>query len=284
MRFGLTSINVGLSSEDIVALAILAESVGLESLWTFEHVMVPIDYTSRYPYSRGGKMPVTPTTAFYDPLITLAHLAAVTETLRLGTGVNILPQHNPLYLAKQVATLDSLSQGRLSLGLGVGWLREEFEALGVPFARRGARFDDYLRAMKQLWSGDEVQHESDFLTWRGFKSFPRPAQRPHPPIIIGGTSKAAFRRVVRHGDGWFAPNRGLEQLAAWIDELSQVAGQEGRGMASVEISAMWHWGQEWESIEAYEALGVSRLVTPVWALGPEPRTGLEALGAKLASR
>ena len=148
MKFGLIPINIGVDSVDqMVGLAQLAENAGYESVWTFEHVIVPLNYESKYPYDASGKMGAAPESPFVDPLLALTAVAASTKTLRLGTGVNILSQVNPLYMAKQAASLDFISNGRFMLGVGIGWLREEFEALGVPFERRGARFDDYVVAM-----------------------------------------------------------------------------------------------------------------------------------------
>lgn len=184
MKIGLIPINVGQSKvEHMIGLAQLAEGLGFESVWTFEHVIVPVDYQSKYPYDESGKMGAEPETNFVDPLIALSAVAACTKTIRLATGVNILPQTNPLYLAKQAASLDLVSNGRFSLGVGIGWLKEEFAALGVPFERRGARFDDYIQAMRKVWSTDVVEHKSDFLDWSDFKSYPIPVQDPFPVII-----------------------------------------------------------------------------------------------------
>ena len=284
MNIGLASVNVGgLDGAGMATLARVAEEVGVESFWTFEHVMVPNHYASVYPYSRSGKMPVLPETPFVDPLITLAHLAGVTSTLKLATGVNIMPQANPLLLAKQVASLDHLSDGRLILGLGAGWLEEESGAMGVPFEKRGARFNDYLVAVKKVWSGETVEHQSEFLNWSGFKSYPVPVQKPHPPLIIGGTSPAALRRVVRHGDGWFAPSRNLEELGEMCGALREVASREGRDYQSLQISAMWGGVQEGlESIPAYKELGVTRLILGMHHLeGSDPLKGLESLGHRV---
>ena len=149
--FGLISVNTGFrSGEETIEFAQKAESVGLDSVWTFEHAMIPMDYESKYPYSDDGKMGGTPDINIVDPMIALAAVAASTKTLKLGTGVNILPQANPLYLAKHAAGIDFMSNGRFMLGVGLGWLREEYEALGVPFERRGARFDDYLVALRKV--------------------------------------------------------------------------------------------------------------------------------------
>lgn len=282
MKLGIVPINVGFTSPaQVTALALKAEEVGLESVWTFEHVIVPADYESTYPYSSKGKMGATPETPFLDPLIALAHVAAVTETLKIGTSVNILPQTNPLLAAKQVASLDVLSGGRLLYGVGVGWLEEEYVAMGTPFARRGKRFDDYLVAMKKVWAGGSVEHQSDFLQWSGFESHPLPAQRPHPPVLIGGTSDAAFRRVARHGDGWVAPNAGVEALRGHLERLNRIAEAEGRELDSIEVTSMWVYAKEPDALSEYEDLGVSRLLVPLLATGLEPLAGIEMLGERV---
>ena len=182
MKFGLIPCNIGVSDVGtMLHMATTAEKVGLESIWTFEHAIVPMNYESRYPYSGDGKMPVTPETNFVDPLIALATIAANTTTLRLGTGVNILPQVNPLMLAKQAASLDFVSGGRFMLGIGIGWLEEEFDALGVPFARRGARFADYVEAMRKVWS---TVVEGAYQPWPN-RATRRMACLLDPPITSG---------------------------------------------------------------------------------------------------
>ena len=267
MKVGLIPVNVGVKSVDaMIEIARSAETHGFESLWTFEHVIVPVDYASKYPYSGDGKMAVTPETNFVDPLIALASIAANTERVRLATGVNILPQTNPLMLAKQAASLDFVSKGRFLLGVGIGWLAEEFAALGVPFERRGARFDDAIQAMRKVWSGDVVEHESEFLHWTGFKSHPTPIQNPFP-VIIGGSKGKAFERVARHGDGWYAPTANLKQLAALMPQLDAACAAAGRTRASVEITAMWIPAVEGvDVVPRYAELGVDRLVIPLPAI------------------
>lgn len=284
MKVGIIPINVYLQSpEAIVALARKSEQVGLESVWTFEHAIVPLEYDSRYPYNPSGKMGATPETPFVDPLIALGFIAAHTKTLRLGTGVNILPQVKPLLFAKQAASIDFVSNGRLLLGVGTGWLREEYAALGTPFERRGARFEDALVAMKKVWSGEVVNHESEFISWKNFKSYPLPTQRPHPPIIVGGATPAALRRVVRHGDGWFIPDAGVERVRARIEGLRTVARELGRDPATIELTAMWNYALEPDALPKYQELGVSRLVVMLTALGSEdPMAGVENLGNTVA--
>jgi probable F420-dependent oxidoreductase len=286
MKIGIAPVNVGPDVHAFARIAEKAESVGVESVWTFEHVMVPLAYESTYPYHRSGKMPVKPETNFVDPFLALAHIAATTRTVRLGTGVSILPQASPLLFAKQAASLDALSGGRLLLGVGAGWLREEFAAMGVPFARRGARFDDYLTALKKVWAGAVVEHESEFISWSGFKSYPLPAQRPHPPLLIGGISKAALRRVVSHGDGWFAPTEGVDQMGKLLGDLRGHAAAAGRDLGTIELSALWLYRKEGAaSLSAYRDLGVSRLVIPLHQLGDDdPIVGLDRLADDLLSK
>jgi len=286
MHIGLVPINVGFSDPEIVcSLATKAEEVGLESVFTFEHVIVPAEYASRYPYHAKGKMAATPETPFLDPLIALAFVAGATKRVRLGTGVNILPQTNPLLAAKQVASLDCLSGGRVLYGVGVGWLKEEFEALGVPFEHRGRRFDDYLVAMKKVWSGELVEHESEFVHWHGFKSYPTPKQRPHPHLIVGGTSDAAYNRVARHADGWIAPNESADDLERMLGRLREVVRAAGRDPARISVTAMWVPRKEPDALSRYEDLGVERLIAPLFGLpGGSPLEGIERLGELAAKR
>ncbi len=287
MKFGIVPINITRSPERMVELARKAEAAGVESVWTFEHVVMPVDYASRYPYASEGKMPGTPPeTPFLDPFVALTYVAAHTTTLRLGTGVSILPQANPLYFAKQAASLDVLSGGRLLLGLGAGWLREEYAALGVPFDRRGARFDDYLAALKQVWSGEVVEHHSNFLDWSGFKSYPLPLQQPHLPLIIGGDADAALARVAAYGDGWFAPSNDLGQLAARLDRLRALAALASRDPSTIEITVLWPFVHEGAAgvIARYEALGVTRLICPLATLGERnPLNGVDRLAEVIAA-
>ncbi len=281
MKFGLIPVNIGVQSpEQIVDMAQLAESLRFESVWTFEHVMVPLDYASKYPYNPTGKMGVAPEINLVDPLIALSLVAQATSTIRLGTGVNILSQVNPLYLAKQAASLDFVSGGRFMLGVGIGWLKEEFEALGVPYERRGARFDDYLVAMKKVWSGEVVEHESDFVSWHGFKSYPVPTQKPHLPVIIGGSKGKILERIAKHGDGWFAPTGG-DELKTSLDALRTLCDAEGRDFAEIEITTMWPGQGGSDAVETLADMGVGRLVVPVMALGADPAAGIEKLAAEV---
>ena len=213
MKFGVMFANTGFGSSPAgaVALAQAAEAGGFETLWTVEHVVVPSGYESPYPYDPSGKMAGgAEVFDLPDPLIWLTWAAAHTERIRLATGVLVLPQRNPVVTAKELATLDHLSGGRLTLGVGAGWLAEEFAALGVPFIERGARLDEYIDVLRELWSpaNDEEKSSVDGR----FVSFERCIMRPRPangtiPIIVGGHTPVAARRAGRRGDGFFPGER-----------------------------------------------------------------------------
>jgi probable F420-dependent oxidoreductase len=283
MKFGLIPVNIGVATaQQMIGMAQLAESVGFESVWTFEHVIVPVDYRSKYPYSPNGKMGATPETNFFDPLIALTAIAASTKQIRLGTGVNILSQTNPLLLAKQTASLDRISGGRFMLGVGIGWLQEEFVAMGTPFERRGARFDDYVTAMRKVWSGDVVEHDSDFLRWHGFKSYPLPVQKPMP-VIIGGAKGKVFERIAKHGDGWFAPIADPVELGKALAELRSVCNTVGRNYADIEITTMWSPEAGLDSIKRLEALGVARVTLFAAAVG-DPVAAIKRIGTEVIAK
>jgi len=279
MKIGLIPVNIGTTDIDaMTGMAQRAEQLGYESVWTFEHVIVPMDYASKYPYNDSGKMGAEPESPFVDPLIALTAIATATKSLRLGTGVNILSQANPLFMAKQAASLDALSGGRLMLGVGIGWLEEEFDAMGVPFERRGARFDDYVQAMRKVWSGDVVEHSSEFINWRNFKSYPLPAQSPLP-LIMGGNKGKIFERIARYGNGWFVPGTDVNEIKAMLDQMRKVCAQEQRDPSEIEITVMWPGVGGQAALDALAEIGVHRAVVPLPALGPDPVEGMESLAA-----
>lgn len=283
MKVGVVSINVGgpATAERMIETVQHAEAAGIESVWTFEHVIVPTDYQSKYPYDRSGKMPIPPQAWFLDPLISLAHVAAATKSIRLGTGVNILPQTNPLLFAKQAASLDALSRGRLTLGLGIGWLAEEYQAMGTPFERRGARFDDYLDAIKKVWTGEVVEHESEFLSWHGFMSHPTPTQKPHPPILIGGATHKTLQRIVDSAQGWYAPSDSSTELTAKIATLRQLAAGAGRPFESIDITTNWRIAKRPDALPELEDLGITRVVVLLSATGEsDPRKAIDLVAAR----
>ncbi len=285
MHFGIIPINIEVSGLDqIIAVAQRAEALGIESVWTAEHVIVPVDMESKYPYTETGKMPLDETADFFDPLVTLAAVAGATSTLKLGTGINILPQANPLLLAKQAASLDALSGGRLLLGLGLGWMREEFAAMGTPFERRGARFDDYLQAMRKVWSGEVVEHRSDFLDWSGFRSHPTPARKAALPVLIGGHAGKALQRAALYGDGWYPAIYSAAELAPLLQQLRATCADVGRNYADIEITAIWAASSGLDEIKRYRDLGVSRLTVPLQSIGDDHLASVQWLADEVMAK
>ena len=237
MKFGLMSANLMGNVEGAAAgeLAQKAEEVGFHSIWAVEHAVVPLEYASTYPYDDGGRLFKGASQLDHsDPLIWLAFAAAATTKIRLATGILILPQRNPLIAAKEIASLDRLSNGRLDLGIGVGWRREEFEALGVPFEARGARTDEYLRALKVLWSETEAEFHGNFVDFAPVYCQPKPTQQPIP-ILVGGHSDRAAQRAGELGDVFFPAERPIETLVSLHSLARQHAEKSGRDPSKIEL-------------------------------------------------
>lgn len=269
MKFGIVPINLGEFTDPQVMTAFVqkAEALGYESVWTAEHVIIPQHYDSVYPYNPSGKVPFKADAAIIDPLVALTFIASATTRLRLGTGVNILSQMNPLYLAKWASSIDHLSQGRLMLGLGIGWLREEFAAIGVPFEHRGKRANEYLEALKAVWTGDEVNYQGEFVNWQGFVMRPTPVQPGGVPLVIGGVSAPAIRRTARYGDGWYVIGKDVDEYRAHMQALTEECQRQGRNPADIEVTGYWdYYNQGIDSLSVYEELGVQRLLINVHAL------------------
>lgn len=255
-----------------------AEAAGFESVWGGEHVILPDSIASKYPYTADGKIPAEPETPIPDPLIWLAFAAAAAPTLRLGTCILIVPQRNPVVLAKALATLDQLSGGRVELGLGVGWLKEEFAALGVPWERRGARNDEYVAAMRALWSGPHVEFHGEFVDFAPVTCSPRPVNGSIP-VLVGGDTDVAIRRAVRLADGYFPGEGDAERLGALLGRVRQACEQAGRDPASLAINAMFgaQLADPAAGVEQMAALGVDRIMVPAFFFaGPG---GLDRLDA-----
>ncbi|MPY93321.1 MAG: TIGR03619 family F420-dependent LLM class oxidoreductase [Acidimicrobiia bacterium] len=214
-----------------------AEARGFHSLWVGEHVVLFDEYAKEYPYATTGAFPVAGEGGMTEPFTTLSYLAGQTSRIRLGTGVCLVPQRNPLYTAKEVANVDWLSGGRFDFGIGVGWMREEFAALGVPWERRGARADEYIELMRRLWCDPLSSHEGEFWTLPPSRAFPKPVQAPHPPIHVGGESDVAIRRVVRLGADWLPFNVSPEVLAARRRRLAELLEGTGRSIDDVFVTA-----------------------------------------------
>jgi probable F420-dependent oxidoreductase len=280
LKLGLFSINAYACCDPAVAarVARAAEAAGFESLWAGEHVVLP---DPQAPPS-----PMAPHEPILDPVVALTYCAAVTTRVRLGTGIIILPQRNPLVLAKELASLDRLSGGRLIFGVGVGYLEAEFRALGAPFAQRGAVADDYLAAMRAIWSQDAPAHRGPFVSFASIQARPQPVQRPHPPIVIGGRTAPAFRRAVAQGQGWYGfaldPAKTADALAGLREAAQRVTRPAHLGPLEISITPARGTTVDRDTAAAYAALGVHRLI-----LMPPPKldaAGLEGFVGDVGTR
>ncbi len=284
MKVGLAfGSSVAIDGESTMELCRRAEAAGFESICGGEHVILPDAIHSKYPYTPDGKIPAEPDTPIPDPLIWLAYAAAAAPTLRLGTCILIVPQRNPLILAKELATLDQLSGGRVELGLGVGWLKEEFEALGVPWERRGARNDEYFDAMRALWAGPHAEFHGDFVDFEPATCSPRPVNG-NIPILVGGDTPAAIRRAVRLADGYFPGEGDIDRLRALIKTVREGCEAEARDPATLEINAMF--GAQMMDPEAGVAemreAGVGRMMIPAFFFaGPGGLDRMDELAEKI---
>ena len=261
MKLGLMFVNSGpFSNPSLLAhLATTAERCGVESMWTVEHVVIPQDYKSPYPYSSSGKIPGGEDVAIPDPLLPLAFAAAVTKKIKLATGVLILPQRHPLYVAKELATLDVLSGGRAILGIGSGWLEEEFTSLGLDFHTRGARTDEAIKSLRALWNEEAASFHGKHFNFGPVKCYPKPVQKGGVPIHVGGHSSAAARRAGRYGDGFFPTVTNPEKLKHLFELVRSEAQKAGRNPDAIEFSCMVRSTQP-DDLKALADLGVTRVV------------------------
>lgn len=243
-----------------------AEARGVHRIWVGEHVVLFDEYESRYPYADDGRIPAPPGTGLLDPFVALSYLAAHTTSVRLGTAMVLLPQRNPVYTAKEVSTLDWLSGGRVDLGVGVGWLREEFDALGVPWPKRGARADEYLQVLWTLWCEDPSAFEGTHYQLPPCSMFPKPLQDPHPPVHVGGESDAALRRVARAAQGWHTVNRLPGDLAEPLARLDRLLAERGRTRDDVEITVCPYFQELTpERVEQYAEAGADAVAAMFFA-------------------
>jgi probable F420-dependent oxidoreductase len=288
MKFGIAFANTGpfVDPDGATTLARAAEAAGFESLWTVEHVVVPAGYESAYPYSPDGRMPGRDDSPIPDPLVWLTYVASATTTLRLATGILILPQRNPVILAKELATLDQLSRGRLELGVGVGWLEEEFAAIGVPFAARGRRTDEYVHALRALWTEPEATFHGEFVDFERCIVSPRPAQAA-VPIHVGGHTEVAARRAGRLGDGFF-PARGSHDELRHLFELARSTAREhGRDPDAIEMSTGGTGALgsgALDEVKALADLGTDRVILPAFVFARDPAASLARYGDEVIAR
>lgn len=242
-----------------------AEAKGVHGIWVPEHVLFFPDYASTYPYSDSGRMPGDPE-GLLDPFTALTFIAAHTQRVRLGTGICLVPQRQPVYTAKMVADLDYLSGGRVDFGVGIGWLKEEFQNLGMDFASRGPRTEEYLLAMQALWAEGISEFKGQTLNFAPCHFNPKPVQRPHPPIIFGGESDAAMRRVARLGDGWYGYDLTPENLGRRLNSLDAALAGTGRDRSQIQVvvGPNRHPVTE-QTLYEYAAVGADQVVVPMFA-------------------
>jgi probable F420-dependent oxidoreductase len=270
MEIGLHLPEVGpLATRDgLTAFVQSAEDLGFDSVWVSDHVVVPHKIESRYPYSRDGSFPLPPNIPFLEPVATLLYVAGITHRLKLGTTVLVIPMRNPVIHAKMLATLDVLSNGRLILGVGAGWMQEEFEILGVPFERRGARTSDYIALYKALWTQDNPSHSGPFSQIENVGFAPKPLQKPHPPIWVGGHSAPALKRAGTLADGWHGIGLGPERVQADFERVQQHARHAGRDPDALTLSIRTRLPLNEPAtavalLQAYQAIGVAHVVVEV---------------------
>ncbi|MBI4507077.1 MAG: TIGR03619 family F420-dependent LLM class oxidoreductase [Chloroflexi bacterium] len=225
------------TSASIVTSAVWADRLGYDTVWVSDHVVVPEQFSSQYPYGPPGTWTLAERQNFFEPFTVLAYVAGATRGVRVGTGVLVAPQRNPVLMGKMFATLDVLSGGRVVIGVGAGWLREEFEALGAGhlFAQRGAVTDEWLQIWKVLWTQETSTYQGRFFSLPPVRAFPKPVQRPHPPILIGGNGRGARRRAVRLGDGWHPARPALADLRTGVADLRALAEAAGRPLSELQI-------------------------------------------------
>ncbi len=288
MQTGYFAVGIGVTADpELIALAATtAETCGYHSIWAPEHIVLLDQYASTYPYSRDGRLPL-PTTEIdiLDPFLALTYAAAVTERIRVGTGICLVPERHPVVTAKEVASLDKLSGGRFDFGVGIGWLAEEFTALGVPWERRAARTREYLAVMQKLWTEDESEHDGEFCRFPKVRSFPKPVQQPHPPIVFGGESEPALRRVGEVGQGWFGVNVTPEAAKEHIAKMRGYATAVGRDPDALHYSVSTGIGAplDLDIVKRFADLGVHQVIVGGFASNAEElRTEIEGLAKSIA--
>ena len=268
MKIGITQVLAN-SEADPALVAKHAEELGFESYWLPDHTILPVHSTTRYPGVREGAKEPRTLWQIPDPLIALSRASATTSTIKLGTGICLVPERNPLLLAKQIATLDDASGGRFLFGIGAGWNREECEILGGDFAHRWSQVKDHIAAMKVLWEDEESEYHGKYVDFPPVRCFPKPANKPHPPILLGNIgSPLALKRVVEWGDGWMPVVESVEQFAEGVSKIRSLAESVGRALESLDFTVFGMHGQfrGTDEIAALEGAGAGRVILWVKSL------------------
>ena len=263
MKIGISGIGMGKGARPrtLQLVAEHAERLGFATLWSPEHVVLFDHYESAYPYSDDGQFLAAGNIELTDPFVTLSYVAARTSRIRLATGICLVPERNPLVLAKAVASLDFMSEGRAALGVGIGWAKEEFAALGIPFERRAQRTCEYIDVMRKLWSEEQTSFSGEFVNFKDARSFPKPARPGGVPIIFGGESGPALRRVARYGNGWFSVKLTPAQLAEKLARLQVLLKENGRTLDQIELIVSPYQAEVTrDDLRRYHELGVSEII------------------------
>ena len=252
------------TSPDFIAEAAQhVEAEGFHQFWVPEHVLFFPEYESRYPYTEDGRIAGEPR-SLLDPFSSLLYVAANTTTIRLGTGICLVPQRNPVYTAKMVADLDFLSNGRFELGVGIGWLKEEFDALGIPWDDRAGRTNECIEVMKSLWCDELSSYSGKYYNIKAAYQNPKPVQKPHPPILFGGESNAALQRVATHGQGWYGFNLTADALEERLAHLDGLLNENGRSLADIKVYAGLHPSvRDRDDLDRIERMGVEQIIVGV---------------------
>jgi len=272
MKVGYFAVGIGptVNPQLVRVIATTAERLGFSTIWAPEHVVLLEEYASKYPYS-SGEFPAPPDTPIADPFTTLAYAAACTSTIRLGTGICLVPEHNPLVLAKTVATVDRLSGGRFIFGVGVGWLAEEFQALGISFDRRAQRTREYIEVMRKLWTQRSSSHQGEFVNFTSIMSYPKPVSEKGVPIWFGGESGPALRRVAEYGDGWLGFNLLPHQAAAKVKRIEELLTANGRRRSDVHLAVSPYTNRiKADDLKRYRDAGVEEIALLSGWPGTEP--------------
>ena len=279
MRIGISTFPTDYSV-DIAILASKAEQLGYDSLWLAEHPILPVNSETPWPGSSDGKIPKKYADTA-DPFVALGRASAVTETLLLGTGICLVPERNPLILANEVATIDMYSKGRFQFGIGAGWLREETEIMGGDFAHRWTQTKESVMGMKELWTKTESEYHGKYYDFPPVYSFPRPVQRPHPPIYLGGHAKNVFKRIVDWGDAWM-PNRiNPQDIEAGKIEIENLSKEVGRDPSEIGIT-VYGVPADANLISDFESAGAERAVISIESTGEkEAIAQLEEVASQL---
>lgn len=270
MKFALMGVGSGstVRPDVLTQVAQKGEELGFESVWIPEHLAVPVEMKARYPGSVDGKFPGGPGVALHDPFVALSFVAAQTKNIKLGTGVFVLPLRNTLSVAKAVASLDVLSQGRVLFGIGVGWCEEEFDAVGMPFQNRAGRTREAVKVMKALWTEETPQFDGKYHKFAPVGFNPKPVQQPHPPLIFGGESRAALKRTAELADGWCGIRYTPESVKPYLASLQELTEQAGRDFSQLEITAGLEPSVQptLDTVKQFEDAGVHRLFvfSPGW--------------------